>query len=172
MDILRVVGFLVFGVIVLIVLWSVVMKEGKKTHVAIEEEKKAYQNRVRRPTQAQVLPGDLVKIVDADMSANDPKLYTFYYAMEPHKIGIGIYNKKYVFMLDDQMFLTYTDIMGHGTVHNRRFASISEKFTITEVVSQTTNQKYKIEELPCFEKNLVEDTSTHYNDQVEFKEER
>ena len=171
MDILRVVGFLVFGVIVLIVLWSVVMKEGKKTHVAIEE-KKAFQNRVRRPTQAQVLPGDLVKIVDADMSANDPKLYTFYYAMEPHKIGIGIYNKKYVFMLDDQMFLTYTDIMGHGTVHNRRFASISEKFTITEVVSQTTNQKYKIEELPCFEKSLVEDTSTHYNDQVEFKEER
>ena len=43
--------------------------------------------------------------------------------------------------------------------------------TITEVIDQTTNQKIKVEDVEAFKDHLVEDNSTHYNDQVEFKEE-
>ena len=169
--IFRIVMFLVVGVILLIVMWNVIMKKGNEAHEAIEEEKKVFENRIRLPIQAQVYPGDLVKIVDNDMIHNEPKTYTFYYKLEPHKIGIGMYNNKYVITLDNQMFQTYSEVMGQGAVHNGRLASISEKFTVTEVIDQLTNKKIPVESVSAFEKYLVEDTSTNYNNQVERKEE-
>ena len=160
-------GLLIF----LVITWNVVINSGKKNSEAIKEEKKAYENRIRLPIQAQVYPGDLVKIVENDMSSSTPRMYTFYYKMEPHKIGVGLYNKKYVFIVDNQAYETYGAVMGHATVSNSRFAGISAKFTITEVLDQNTNSKLKVEEVEAFKNYLVEDTSTHYNDQVEFKEE-
>lgn len=166
----RVIMFLFVAVILLVVMWNVIMKKGNEAHEAIEEEKKIFENRIRLPIQAQVYPGDLVKIVDNDMIHNEPKTYTFYYKLEPHKIGVGMYNNKYVITLDDQMYQTYAEVMGHGVAHNSRFASISEKFTITEVIDQLTNKKIPVESVSAFEKYLVEDTSTNYNNQVEIKE--
>ena len=169
--IFRIMMFLFGGVILLVVMWTVIMKKGNEAHDAIEEEKKIYENRIRLPIQAQLYPGDLVKIVDNDMIHNEPKTYTFYYKLEPHKIGVGMYNNKYVIVLDNQMFQTYSEVMGHGVAHNGRFASISEKFTVTEVIDQLTNKKVPVESVKAFEKYLVEDTSTNYNNQVERKEE-
>ena len=157
--------------IILVVGFNAVVKSGKKNHEVIEEEKKAYANRIRLPSQAQVYPGDLVKIVEDDMTHNTPRKYTFYYKLEPHTIGLGLYNKKYVFIVDNNAYATFADVMGHATVHNSRFAGISAKFTVTEVIDQTTNQKIKVEDVEAFKNHLVEDNSTHYNDQVEFKEE-
>ncbi len=157
--------------IILIVGFNLIVNSGKKNHEALEEEKKAYQNRVRLPSQAQVYAGDLVKLVEEDMSHNTPRQYTFYYKLEPHKIGLGLYNKKYVFIVDNNAYSTYSDVMGHATVSNSRFAGISAKLTITEVIDQTTNQKIKIEDIEGFKNHIVEDTSVHYNDQVEHKEE-
>ena len=157
--------------IFLIITWNVIINSGKKNSEAIKEEKKAYANRIRLPIQAQLFPGDLVKVVDSDMSSNTPRMYTFYYKMEPHKIGVGLYNKKYVFIVDNQAYETYGAVMGHATVANSRFAGISAKFTVTEVLDQNTNTKMKVEDVDAFKNYLVEDTSTHYNDQVEFKEE-
>jgi len=157
--------------IILIITWNAIINSGKKNSTAIQEAKKAYENRIRLPIQAQVFPGELVKIVDSDMANNRPRMYTFYYKLEPHKMGVGLYNKKYVFIVDNQAYTTYAEVMGHATVSNSRFAGISAKFTITEVIDQTTNQKIKVEDVEAFKDHLVEDNSTHYNDQVEFKEE-
>ena len=157
--------------IILVVGFNVIVNSGKQNHEALEEDKKAYQNRVRLPSQAQVYPGELVKLVEEDMSHNTPGQYTFYYKLEAHKIGLGLYNKKYVFIVDNNAYPTFSDVMGHATVSNSRFAGISQKLTITEVVDQTTNQKLKIEDIEGFKNHIVEDTSVHYNDQVEHKEE-
>jgi hypothetical protein len=157
--------------IILVVGFNAVVKSGKKNHEALVEEKKAYENRVRLPNQAQLYPGDLVKLVEEDMTHNTPRQYTFYYKLEPHTIGLGLYNKKYVFIVDKNAFATYSDVMGHATISNSRFAGVSSKLTITEVVDQTTNQKLKIDDIEGFKGHIVEDTSVHYNDQVEYKEE-
>lgn len=162
---------LVALIIILVIAWNAVINTGQKNSDAIKEEKKAFQNRIRLPIQAQVFPGELVKIVDSDMSNNRPRMYTFYYKLEAHKIGVGLYNKKYVFIVDNQAYSTYAEVMGHATASNSRFAGISAKFTVTEVIDQTTNQKIRVEDVEAFKNHLVEDTSTHYNDQVEFKEE-
>ena len=163
------------GIVVLLIILVVgfrsTIKSGEKNHNEIEAAKKAYANRVRLPSQAQVLPGELVKIVESDMSNNTPRMYTFYYKLEAHKIGLGLYNKKYVFIVDNNAYATQSEVMGHATVSNSRFAGINAKFTITEVVDQTTNQKVKIEDIEGFKGHIVEDTSVHYNDQVEYKEE-
>ena len=134
---------LVALIIILVIAWNAVINTGQKNSDAIKEEKKAFQNRIRLPIQAQVFPGELVKIVDSDMSNNRPRMYTFYYKLEAHKIGVGLYNKKYVFIVDNQAYSTYAEVMGHATVANSRFAGISAKFTVTEVIDQTTNQKIR-----------------------------
>ena len=168
---MRIIIGIVVLLIILVVGFNAIVKSGEKNHEAIVEEKKAYANRIRLPNQAQVYPGDLVKIVESDMTSNTPRMYTFYYKLEAHKIGLGLYNKKYVFLVDNNAYPTFSDVMGHATISNSRFAGISQKLTVTEVVDQTTNQKIKVDDIEGFKNFIVEDTSVHYNDQVERKEE-
>ena len=168
--IFRIIIYLSVGVILLIAMMNVIIKKGNEAHDAMEVEKKVIENRIKLPTQAQLLPGELVKIVDEDMIHNQPKTYTFYYKYEPHKIGIGMYNNKYVIILDNQMYQTYSEVMGKGVAHNGRFASINDKFTVTEVIDQLTNKRIPVESVSAFEKYLVEDTSTNYNNQVKRQE--
>ena len=170
MNFIRIVFFLIIIVIVLIIFWSIIMKKGNENNKAIQSEKIAYQNRVRRPTQAQLYPGQLCNIVGNDMSTNDPKMYTFYYNLEKHTMGVGIYNKKYVFLLDDTMFALQSEMLGKGVAGGKRLAAIDGKITVTEVTNQTTNEKIKVEDMECFKSYLIEDTSIHYNDNVERKE--
>lgn len=134
------------------------VRETKQNEIEVLEE-----DRTILPKRALMKPSELLKYLEYCMTNSKKYKIVFYYLNEEHYFSVDMYNEKYIYKYDDEIFQTMGDIINNALINKGRIANNHDLLTITSIINIDDNTEIDMTTEELLKAFIIDGTNPNYD---------